>query len=136
VSVIAQGLFQKAWARARLRASNALAGESDVARGFRTMLDRGTQALLVFAAEDGGRDVVDEHLGTDGAGFRNEPGFRLEVIDGTDHTFSPLWSQELLLSLLTSHLLARFGGERTAMNAAATARGSQGAKASLDRLWG
>jgi pimeloyl-ACP methyl ester carboxylesterase len=135
VSAIAQGLFQKAWARARRRATSALAGESDVARGFRTILHRGSHALLVFAAEDGGRDVVDEHLGTDGARFRNDPSFRLEVIEGTDHTFSPLWSQEVLLSLLTSHLVGRFGAEKTATNAAAAARGAQGAKTSLDRLW-
>jgi alpha-beta hydrolase superfamily lysophospholipase len=108
VNAIAQGLTMKAWSRARASLRRVLAGESDIARGFRALLDRGADVLLVFAAEDGGRDLVDEHLGTDGERFHRERGFRFEVMDDTDHTFSPLWSQEALLSLLTSHLLSRF----------------------------
>jgi pimeloyl-ACP methyl ester carboxylesterase len=111
---IAQGLFQKGWERARFRVIQALAGESDVARGFRSMLRRGVDVLLVFAAEDGGRDLIDEHLGTDGVRFRRERGFRIEVIDETDHTFSAVWSQEALVFLLTSHLMTRFAPERSA----------------------
>ncbi|HEX4337007.1 MAG TPA: alpha/beta fold hydrolase [Polyangiaceae bacterium] len=113
VSTIAQGLLQKSWERARHRVSSLLSGESDVARGFRALLGRSTNVFLVFSADDGGRDVIDAHLGTNGDRLRRERGFRLEVIDGTDHTFSPLWSQEVLLSLLTSHLMSHFLADRS-----------------------
>jgi alpha-beta hydrolase superfamily lysophospholipase len=105
---IAPGLLQKAWVRGRLVVKHALVGESDVAANFRAMMRRGVEVLLVFSHEDGGRDEVDMHLGTDGAQFRGNQRFRLEVIDDTDHTFSPLWSHEVLFSLLTKHLLGRF----------------------------
>lgn len=105
---IAPGLLQKAWVRGRLVVKHALVGESDVATNFRAMMRRGVEVLLVFSHEDGGRDEVDMHLGTDGARFRGNQSFRFEVIDDTDHTFSPLWSHEVLFSLLTKHLLGRF----------------------------
>ncbi len=111
VGTIAHGLLQKGWERARHRVAHAVSGESDVARGFRALIRRGTDVLLVFGADDGGRDVIDEHLGTNAERFRGETGFRLEVLDGTDHTFSPLSSQELLVTLLTSHLLSRFASD-------------------------
>ncbi|MDP9001846.1 MAG: alpha/beta fold hydrolase [Myxococcota bacterium] len=113
LKAIVQGLMQKAWERARSRVRRALAGESDICRGLRSMMHRGVDVLLVFAGEDGGRDVIDEHLGVDGKRLRNEARFRIEIIDGTDHTFSPLWSRELLFSLLTSHLLKRFASTRS-----------------------
>jgi dienelactone hydrolase len=112
LAAIALGLLQKAWDRARSRVSHTLAGESDVARGFRAMIRRGVDVLLIFSAEDGGRDVIDQHLGTDGERFRRERGFRLAIIEETDHTFSPLWTQQALFAMLTSHLTSRFAAKR------------------------
>ncbi len=108
VSIVAHGLLEKAWERARHGVGRMLSGDSEVALGFRVLIGRGTDVLLVFDANDGGRDVIDAHLGTNAVRFRRSRGFRLEVIDGSDHTFSPLWSQEMLLSLLTSHLTNLF----------------------------
>jgi hypothetical protein len=111
VRIVAQGLLEKGWDRARHVVGKLLSGESDVARGFRTLLRRGTDILVVFDVNDGGRDVVDAHLGANADRFRNVRGFSLELIRGSDHTFSPIWAQELLLSLLTSHLVSRFAVE-------------------------
>jgi len=108
VTAIAQGLVHKGWEHARQNVNRAIVGESDVARGFRRLLRRGTDVLLVFSEYDGGRDVVDAHLGEDAERFRREPGFRFEVMEGTDHTFSPVASREPLVALLTSHLASRF----------------------------
>jgi pimeloyl-ACP methyl ester carboxylesterase len=136
LSAIAQGLLQKGWERARFRIVQMLAGESDVARGFRTLMQREVEVLLVFAAEDGGRDLIDEHLGTDGERFRHERGFRMEVIDGTDHTFSLLWSQEALVALLANHLTTRFAPERSFAINARNANDAQVAAVPPARLGG
>jgi pimeloyl-ACP methyl ester carboxylesterase len=112
VSGVASGLLQRGWERARHAAARALLGESDVALGFRALIRRGTDVLLIFDANDGGRDVIDAHLGANVDRFRRADGFRLEVIGGADHTFSPVRSQEIILSLLTSHLTSLFAGER------------------------
>lgn len=108
MGLVAHGLLEKGWERLTRRIDHALSGESDVALGLRSLIGRGTDVLFVFDADDGGRDVVDEHLGTNAARFQRLRGFRLEVIDGSDHTFTPLWSQEMLLSLLTRHLTNLF----------------------------
>jgi pimeloyl-ACP methyl ester carboxylesterase len=113
VSAIAQGLLQKGVEHARQKVSRAVAGESDVALGFRAMLKRGTDVLLVYAGDDGGRDVIDTHLGTNAERFRHESAFRFEVIEQTDHTFSPLRSQEILGTMLTGHLVDRFAAKRS-----------------------
>jgi hypothetical protein len=112
VTVIAHGLLKKAWARVRYIGSRAMLGEGEVALGLRSLIGRGTDVLLVFDAEDGGRDVVDAHLGTNAARLQHSRGFHFEVIEGTDHTFSPLWAQEHLLSMLTRHLLNLFATTR------------------------
>jgi pimeloyl-ACP methyl ester carboxylesterase len=115
VSVVVGGLLGKGWERLRYRVGHVLSGESDVAQGFRTLIRRGTNVLLVFDANDGGRDTIDLHLGANADRFRRMRGFRMEVIDGADHTFSPLGSQDMLLSLLTSHLVSLFALERASV---------------------
>ncbi len=54
VGVIARGLLQKGVDRARLRIARAVHGEGDVAGGFRSMVRRGTDVLLLCGAFDGG----------------------------------------------------------------------------------
>jgi dienelactone hydrolase len=83
---------------------------TDIASGFRAMCDRGVEVMLVFGADDGGIDVMEEHLGVGARKLHKKKGFRLEIIDGPDHTFTPLWSQRHLRDLLTQHLVTRFGG--------------------------
>jgi len=72
----------------------------EVAAQFKDILRRGTSTLLVFGASDGGLDKMEAHLGPGAkklAKFRN---FALEIVEGTDHTFTPLWSQEWLEKLV------------------------------------
>jgi pimeloyl-ACP methyl ester carboxylesterase len=72
---------------------------SEVAGHFRRALARGTQVLLVFSDADGGIDVMEEHLGTGARKIKRRTGFRLEIIPGPDHTFTPVWSQRRLEAL-------------------------------------
>ncbi len=111
VRAIAQGVLQEGWEFVRHRLVHALLGESPVSRSFRSLLRRGTDVMIVLSADDSARNLVEGHLGTNAWPFQRERGFRLEIVDGADHTFSPLACQDTLLSLLTSHLRARFRPE-------------------------
>jgi pimeloyl-ACP methyl ester carboxylesterase len=106
---IAGALAKRVVARARRRATELVVRESDVARGFRAILKRKAHVLLVFAADDGGLDLVDEHLGAGGERLRHERRFRMEIIEGPDHTFTPIKHQHRLTDLLTEFLESHFG---------------------------
>ena len=82
---------------------------SDIARKFLAFTDRGAAILLVYSAIDGGLDVIDEHLGENARKLRGRPGFRMEVIDGPDHTFTATSSHARLLELVSTHLASAFG---------------------------
>ncbi|MEO7035163.1 MAG: alpha/beta fold hydrolase [Polyangiaceae bacterium] len=91
------------------KVTGGIAEATDVERGFRQLCARGAQCLLVYSAEDGGIDVIEEHLGRDAGDMRRVSGFHMEIKHGPDHTFTPLWTQDWLVSLITSHLLERHG---------------------------
>jgi pimeloyl-ACP methyl ester carboxylesterase len=101
---IAGALAKRVWARARRRAVEIVVRESEIARGFRAILKRKAHVLLVFGADDGGLDLVDEHLGAGAERFRHERRFRMEIMEGPDHTFTPLQHQKKLSDMLTEFL--------------------------------
>jgi alpha-beta hydrolase superfamily lysophospholipase len=72
----------------------------DVALQFKDILGRGAQTLLVFSANDGGLDKMESHLGPNAKKLEKYRRFRLEIVDGPDHTFTPLWSQDWLEQLI------------------------------------
>ncbi|MGC4093493.1 MAG: alpha/beta fold hydrolase [Polyangiaceae bacterium] len=80
----------------------------DIERGFRKLSARGTRCLLVYGSNDGGIDVLEEHLGANADAMRGDPNFRLEILEGPDHTFTPLWAQQKLLEMVESFMLAHF----------------------------
>ncbi len=86
------------------RVTGDIAEATDIERGFRQLTARGTRCLMIFGAEDGGIDVIEEHLGRDAAAMRNAAGFRMEILEGPDHTFTPLWTQRRLLHLVSEYL--------------------------------
>jgi alpha/beta superfamily hydrolase len=114
VNLIARGLIQKSWTRALRILARLLRIPSPVAQAFSSMTKRGTDVLIVFGADDGGRDIIDEHLGVNAQLMRGNPRFRLEIVEGTDHTFSPAWAQKTLISNLTRHLESRFAEDNAA----------------------
>jgi pimeloyl-ACP methyl ester carboxylesterase len=81
---------------------------SDVARRFKDLDDRGVATLLVYADDDGGLDTIEQHLGPGARGMRKRPRFSLEVVEGTDHTFTPTRSHPALLDLVSRQLALRF----------------------------
>jgi pimeloyl-ACP methyl ester carboxylesterase len=119
VKTISRELLSRARARARREANEWLARlqnqdaeTSDVGRGFRKLVARGTRCLLVFGSFEVGIDVVESHLGPGARRMRGEAGFRMDLVDGVDHTFTPLWSQRHLLRTVTDHLVSSFGAQR------------------------
>lgn len=83
--------------------------EDEVARLFRILLDRRVECCLIFSREDRGLDQLERHLGQVAHRFRSRENFRLEVMDGPDHTFTPRWTQRRLIQTLTEHLTRRYG---------------------------
>jgi pimeloyl-ACP methyl ester carboxylesterase len=93
------------------RLTGEIAEATDIERGFRQLCARGAECLLVFGAEDGGIDLIEEHLGRDAGEMRGAPGFRMEVLEGPDHTFTPLWTQTRLVELVSEYLANHHAGK-------------------------
>ncbi len=93
------------------RLSGSTAETTDVERGFRALCARGAQCLLLFGAHDGGVDLIEEHLGAGASRMRKLAGFRMEIIEGPDHTFTPLWTRRLLFRRIEEYMLQNFGGK-------------------------
>jgi pimeloyl-ACP methyl ester carboxylesterase len=74
---------------------------TDVERSFLSLSDRGVESLLVFSSTDGGLDMIEEHLGREACRVRERRNIRLAVVEGADHTFTPLASQLELFALVT-----------------------------------
>ncbi|MFZ6773767.1 alpha/beta fold hydrolase [Undibacterium sp. SXout7W] len=79
-----------------------------VARHFRAMEARGTELLFIFDAHDSSIDLMSEQLGHKASLLGASQRVRIEVLNGTDHTFTPRWAQQHLADLISTHLLERF----------------------------
>lgn len=65
---------------------------------------RGTDTLIIIAAEDDGRDYVEYHFGSMGNRMEGTPRFRMLVVENGDHTFSDLASQQFVIAAIQTHL--------------------------------
>ena len=70
--------------------------QSDV----RSLLERGVRMLFIHAEGDEGLDFVEMTLGNEMRRWSDSKKFRLEVIEGANHTFALLWTQERLLQII------------------------------------
>lgn len=76
----------------------------DIQGLFRGLLQRGVRVFLLFSDNDAGLDEVETHLGANAAHLRRQKHFRFEVMEGADHTLTPLWAQQKLGDLLLEHV--------------------------------
>jgi len=67
---------------------------------LRSLIDRGVPVLFIHAEGDEGLDYVQMVLGDDAKRWNDSKEFRLEIIQGANHTFALLWSQEKLLQVI------------------------------------
>jgi dienelactone hydrolase len=80
----------------------------EVPRMLRAMAERGLDTLLVVSRNDPGVAYVDVHAPEAMRALAGVPGFRRVDLDGTDHTFTPVGTQEAVSDFLTEHLAARY----------------------------
>jgi len=95
-------------ARAKAKLSNDASKGSEVARAFDAMGARGVDVFIVFSGNDPGIDNLNEKVGASMGALKKRPSFTIATIEGPDHSFTPLWSQEDLQQALVTHVAQRF----------------------------
>ena len=90
-------------ARAKAKLSSDASKGSEVARAFDAMGTRGVDVLIVFSSNDPGIDNLNEKVGASMGALKKRTSFTIETIEGPDHSFTPLWSQDDLQKVFVSH---------------------------------
>ena len=116
IRVILGGVIKLIWKRFTTRlASNVervrpgSTATFDVRGAFRRLLKQGVNVYLIYSGNDGGLPEMGTHLGRAASSLRGSPQFKLDIVEGADHTFTPLWAQRRLMDLLTQHLMRLYG---------------------------
>jgi pimeloyl-ACP methyl ester carboxylesterase len=78
----------------------------NLARAFHSIASVGTQTLLVYSRDDPGLEYFRARVGRDLRKLTATGRFRIELVDGADHTFTPAWSQRHIARLLTDFALS------------------------------
>jgi hypothetical protein len=78
----------------------------EVPRQLRAMAERGVDTFVLVSRSDPGVAYVDVHAAVEMRALAGVPGFRRVDLDGTDHTFTPIGTQQVVSNLLTEHLEA------------------------------
>ena len=109
------GISKRLWALGKARVKRALqpllgcaALEDDVLAKVKRLSVRGTDTLMIMAAEDDGRDYVEFHFGNHGRYLLDNPHFRMVLVEQSDHTFSDASSQQFVIATLCSYLETKF----------------------------
>ena len=105
---VAGALRNRSVARAAARVGGLIArwrglsdSRNEIERVFRSVSDRGVRSLLVFSSNDGGLDMIELYLGSGASRMQKHANFRLEIVDGADHTFTQADAQKRLGTLIT-----------------------------------
>jgi dienelactone hydrolase len=77
----------------------------DVIADIRSIAARGADTFLLCSEDDPGLLYLLKYFGKELSSLDGVPRYRKEIVKGTDHTFTPLWSQDMLSDMLTEHLL-------------------------------
>lgn len=76
----------------------------DVIRDLRQMAARGTDTFLLCSEDDPGLLYLLKYFGPELATLDGTANYRKDIVKGTDHTFTPIWSQDALSDMLAEHL--------------------------------
>ena len=79
-------------------------GANSFMTGLRLLAERAVRVLLIHCEGDEGLDYLHEILGHEEQKESASRLFELEIIPGANHTFTPLWSQDLLRQLVRDWL--------------------------------
>jgi len=80
---------------------------NDVERAFGALCDRGAESLIALSSDDGGLDMIGRYLGDEAAKMKGRKNFSLEILEGTDHTFTPVGAQRVLREMVASFVTQR-----------------------------
>jgi alpha-beta hydrolase superfamily lysophospholipase len=85
-----------------------------IVRQFHTMQKRGVEIMMIMDAGDSSVDLMTENFGRHGVLLGKSEQVLLEIFHGSDHTFTPMWAQEHVISTITRHLSQRFAAAAAA----------------------
>ena len=74
----------------------------DLGAELDSVATRGARMRFVFASGDPGLEILRTQGGSAVARLQRQGQLTVDMIDGPDHTFTPVWSHDVLLSRLTS----------------------------------
>jgi hypothetical protein len=80
---------------------------NDVPASLRAMAERGVDTFLLVALHDPGVDYVDVQCGKKMQELTSVANYRREDLTGTDHTFTSVWSQQHVRTMIREHLAKR-----------------------------
>lgn len=106
---IGEVLVSRGWRRLMDRSRPGPRAETDVGRGLRSLVERGTDVYLLFGADDEGVDALARQAGSVVKQLRRSPAFEVEVVEGPSHTFEQIWAQELLVQRVVDRLSGQLG---------------------------
>jgi alpha-beta hydrolase superfamily lysophospholipase len=87
----------------RLARGAGLGVGEDLAAELRALVGKHVQLGFVFSAGDPGIRLLRTHGGPTVEQLRRDGQLSIEIIEGPDHTFTPLWSHPVLTSTLGAH---------------------------------
>lgn len=76
---------------------------------FLRLMKSGTNVFLLYSANDGGLNELEAQLGENAKSLQKQSRFKFQIVDGADHTFTPLWAQRRLLDLISQHVIRLYG---------------------------
>ena len=78
--------------------------QDDVLRKVKRLSARGTATLLLVTEDDDGRDYLEFHFGRRGSYLRDDPNFKLVLVQNSDHTFTDDPAQAFVATTLKAYL--------------------------------
>jgi pimeloyl-ACP methyl ester carboxylesterase len=90
-----------------VRGNLAWSGKNLVERWFEDLSGRGTQILLVYGDNDPGLDELERYLGPGGCRATALPGITKQLIENTDHTFTPVEARQRLSDALHAFVVGQ-----------------------------
>ena len=78
--------------------------QDDVLSKVKTLSARGTGTLLLVTEDDDGRDYLEFHFGRRGSYLRDDPNFKMVLVQNSDHTFTDEPSLAFVTATLKAHL--------------------------------
>ena len=117
VRIIAAGVIANLRKRWKLRLERAIQRDNaaieakphDVRATFQRLMRDGTNVFLLYSANDGGLNELETQLGENAKSLQKHSRFKFQIVDGADHTFTPLWAQRRLLDLVSQHVIRLYG---------------------------